>query len=283
MKIDDIQISGKPLVLAKDADVDAFENEFWIEFPPGYREYVTKLGEGVLGGSFIRIYPPWKIRKELDQWRRRINKHWLWETGRKVLPKERALECIIIGDTVNGDELVFHPVRPRELFVLPRSGGKTTVPGTELLSAVDWMCSSGKLTRAFKERQFEPFDSRKQATNAGEASAKITDPEGESLDAITTLGQHWAKRHQARKKAQAALKEALAEGAPPGATAKLRYEAILLDGEYPFKAGYLALFGVNNAAGNAEVGTFSWRTTETSSGYSYQPANGGMPEQGKRK
>ena len=60
MKIEDVQVAGKPLVLATAADVDALASRLWIAVPSGYREYVTRVGEGVLGGSFVRIYPPWR-------------------------------------------------------------------------------------------------------------------------------------------------------------------------------------------------------------------------------
>jgi hypothetical protein len=80
-----------------------------------YREYITGLGEGVLG-SFIRIYPTWRIESELAEWRSRINKYWFWDAGKDLLPKERALEFVIIGDTVNGDEIVFHPFRRNRLI-----------------------------------------------------------------------------------------------------------------------------------------------------------------------
>lgn len=66
------------------------------------------------------------IEKELTEWRRRINKYWFWDDVRELLPKERALECVIIGDTVSGDELVFHPSRPNRLFVLPRDSEQFT-------------------------------------------------------------------------------------------------------------------------------------------------------------
>ena len=69
MKIDDVETIGGPLVLATQADVDALEAKLWIRFPEGYREYVTRLGEGVLGGTMVRIYPPWRIEKELSRWR----------------------------------------------------------------------------------------------------------------------------------------------------------------------------------------------------------------------
>lgn len=46
-------------------------------------------------------------------------------------------------------------------MVLPVDGSRVIPVGSDLLAAVDWMCSSGKLTRRFKARNFEPFDSRK--------------------------------------------------------------------------------------------------------------------------
>jgi hypothetical protein len=158
LKLDDIRVIGKPLVKADPADVDALEARLWFTFPAGYREFVTRLGEGVLGGSFVRIYPPWRIEKELDGWRRRIEQYWFWDAGRELLPKERALECVILGDTTNGDELVFHPTRPGRLLVLPRDSEEIFEPGGDLLSAIEWMCSSGELIEPFSERDFELFD-----------------------------------------------------------------------------------------------------------------------------
>jgi hypothetical protein len=107
-----------------------------VSFPQGYREYVTRLGEGVLGGV-VRIYPPWRIEKELDEWRRRVGKYWFWEKGRKVLPKERGVECVVIGDTVMGDEIVFHPGRPGRVFVLPRESERVFEAGKDLMEAVE--------------------------------------------------------------------------------------------------------------------------------------------------
>ncbi len=45
-------------------------------------------------------------------------------------------------------------------MVLPIEGSNVIPVGSDLLGAVEWMCSSGKLTRRFKARTFEPFDSR---------------------------------------------------------------------------------------------------------------------------
>lgn len=267
MNIHDVHLPEKPLVLATPADVDALESHLWITFPVGYREYVTKLGEGVMGGTLVRIYPPWRIEKELADWRRRINKYWFWDNGREHLPKDRALECVIVGDTVNGDELVFHPTRPSHLFVLPRESEKIFLAGNDLLAAVEWMCGSGELVEPFPEREFEPFDSRKEsAERAGQATA-VVDPEGESLDDLVELGKQWAKRHSARKMAQKDLKEHTGKDKKT----TLLYEAFVMEAEYPYQPGYLAVYRIDDKESGLELGVFSWHKSDDSYGSQYAP------------
>ena len=202
MKIKDVKLLSDKLVLTKPTEVDKMEQTLWATFPDGYQDYITKLGEGTLGGCFVRIYPPRRILEELEPWRKRVSKYWLWDKGKKVLPKERAVECILIGDSMNGDELVFHPSRPGHLFVLPRHKQTIYEAGTDLLGAVDWMCSSGKLTKAFKEREFEPFDSRKEAPKAaGVESAE------QELEKFGNSVKQYVKRRGLDKQVKKKLKE----------------------------------------------------------------------------
>jgi hypothetical protein len=265
LKISDISVLKKPLILATSAEIDALASKLWVAFPAGYSEYVTKIGEGVLGGTFVRIYPPWRIEKELGDWRRRISKYWFWEKSHDLLPKDRALECIIIGDTVNGDELVFHPTPPSRLFVLSRDSDKALVAGSDLLEAVEWMCSSGKLTKPFRKREFEPFDTRKETR--AEQESDVTDPDGEALDEIVTLATEWAKRRNALKAAQKELRVQV--GKEKKTT--LLYQALVLEGKYPYEPGFLAVFRVDDKASGLEVGTFRWSMTEDSEGSEYAP------------
>ena len=58
---ENVTVVGGPLVLSSQAEVDAAESELGLQFLYGYREYVTQFGEGVLGGTYIRIYPPRRI------------------------------------------------------------------------------------------------------------------------------------------------------------------------------------------------------------------------------
>ena len=71
------------------------------------------------------------------------------------------------------------------------------------------MCSSGELTKPFSERDFEPFDSRKEVRQ-DPGTRQVADPEGESLDEIVSLGMEWAKRRNALKSAQKELRDQVA-------------------------------------------------------------------------
>ncbi len=266
MKIESIRILSPQLVLADPADVAALAARWWITFPDGYHDYVTRLGEGLLGGSFVRIYPPGRIEKDLTEWRRRIHKYWFWDAGRDVLPKERAIECIIIGDTVNGDELLFHPTRPVQLFVLPRDSEQVFDAGPDVLSAVEWMCASGKLVEPFAERDFEPFDSRANEANDAEPLAQV-DLEGESLDDIVELAKRWAERHGAKKQARKDLKSQTGSGTK----AELLYESFIIDGTFPHDSGYAIAWRVIDKTSGLEIGIFRWHKDDASHGSAYEP------------
>lgn len=157
---------GARLVLSPESEVDDAEARLGIRFPSGYREYVTRFGEGFLGGTYVRIYPPRRIVSGVNnnaEWRERIDQYWFWDEGKETLSKDRALECVIIGDTYDGDELIVHPDSPETIYVLPRHSEGIHIAGEGLFEAIDWLCSSGVLTEAFSERIFDPFDSRVQA------------------------------------------------------------------------------------------------------------------------
>ncbi|CAA9326967.1 MAG: hypothetical protein AVDCRST_MAG40-1738 [uncultured Gemmatimonadaceae bacterium] len=158
---ENVTVVGGPLVLSPPAEVDAAEAELGLRFPTGYREYVTRFGEGMLAGN-IRIYPPRRILSGLNnlaEWRQRITEYWFWDDGRDVLTKAQALESVIIGDTGNGDELVVHPGNRERVYVLPRGSEDIYVAGEGLAAAVEWLCD-GPLAFPSAERDFEPFDSR---------------------------------------------------------------------------------------------------------------------------
>lgn len=269
MTFEDIEIAQTPLVLATADDVNALTARLWLTFPAGYSEYVTRFGEGCLGGSLVRIYPPWRIEKELGEWRRRINKYWFWDEGEKLLPKERALECVIIGDTTTGDELVFHPSRPNALFVLPRDSEQVFEVGHDLQSAIEWMCNSGELVEPFKERKFEPFDSRLEGAGR-ETDAASADPEGESLSDIVEMVERWVKWHAVRKTSRKELRQRMQRDG----TSELLYEGVLIDGRSKLDVGYGVAWRMIGKDGKM-LGTFRWGKGEGHEGSEFEPAKNG--------
>lgn len=277
MNLSDITITKQPLVLAKPDEVTALEQRLWVTFPAGYREYVCQLGEGTLGGKWVRIYPPWRIANELEIWKKRIKKYWFWETGEAILPKDRAVECVIIGDTVNGDELVFHPTRSNRLFVLSRDSDNIFEAGNDLLSAVDWMCSSDKLISKFQERNFLPFDSRKVAPNT--QSGNVVDPNGECIEDLIELGKEWTIRHDTKKAAKKALNDYLSSlsNIPnlkrDNWNETLLYEGILSDAEYPIKSGYFVVFRIAHNLSGLVLGEFYWNKVDSGSSCQFSPNN----------
>ncbi len=150
-----VHILETPLVRATHTDVDALEMYFAVRFPTGYRQYITTLGEGIFAGYSIRIYPPWRILygpNSVTEWRALVNEFWFWDESQSVLSKSEALACIIIGDTLAGDHLIFHPRNASELYVLPLHNEHIYRVGPTLLDALAWLCTSGTLTDPITQR-----------------------------------------------------------------------------------------------------------------------------------
>lgn len=166
---DRIKVLGSPLFRSTPDDVAGAEEKLGSRFPAGYADYVCRFGEGILGGSYVRIYPPRRIldgENNCAEWRERVNEYWFWDDGADVLSKQTALQCVIIGDTFDGDELVFHPSDPDRVFILPRYAEVIHAVDGGLEPAIEWLCGAGILTEAFHERDFEPFDSRSEAASS---------------------------------------------------------------------------------------------------------------------
>ncbi len=160
MTLADITVVNGIVAPVSNEAISEVEEALGVTFPHGHREYITALGEGVLGGTYIRIYPPWRVLKENREVQQRWDEYWFWDAGHDVLTKEEALTCIILGDTVDGDELVFQPQRVDRILILPRHSENVYEAGSDLFSAVEWLCSSGVLTESFTERNFEGFGTR---------------------------------------------------------------------------------------------------------------------------
>ena len=143
------------LFLATEVEIKECEKALDILFESDYKAYVLKYGNGILGGTYIRMYLPERITKSLEGWKERISQYWFWDEGKDVLTKEQVLTSVRVGDTFDGDEIILYN---SVYYILPRNSEEIYKLGTTLDEAVTWLCASGILTESFVERDFEPFD-----------------------------------------------------------------------------------------------------------------------------
>lgn len=154
MKIEDIQITTHELFRAEPIAVKKIQSELNCEFPSGYVEYITTLGEGVFA-DYVRIYPPHRIRRERQERKERLTEYWFWDTG--PLGQQQAIETVGIGDTVDGDDICFHPSNNQKIYILPRFTEESIETGPTLWATLEWMFTADILTETIPNRDFIPF------------------------------------------------------------------------------------------------------------------------------
>ena len=150
-------VKGAPAPIAGE-DVDALASRLGVQLPAGYRDFMTRFGKGDIA-CYVRIYPPAEITdsdNSVEAWRERVDRYWFWDQGADILSKAKALECVIIADTFDGDEVVFHPTEPDRLYILPRYSEKIYAVDGGVEAMVEWLCGSGVLTEKITSREFDP-------------------------------------------------------------------------------------------------------------------------------
>ncbi|MCC9041971.1 SMI1/KNR4 family protein [Myroides sp. M-43] len=153
--IPNIHTTEKTLVIPSIEDINKCEQVLNFSFEEDYKTYILQYGKGILGGTYIRIYLPHHILTNQVEWLARVKDYYFWEEGKDILTKEQVFESICIGDTLDGDEIIFYH---ENYYVLPRQEENIYLLGDNLHDAVEWLCSKGILTEIFTEREFEPIN-----------------------------------------------------------------------------------------------------------------------------
>jgi hypothetical protein len=153
VRLDDIHLVTDQLLRSTDAEV--FEAEA-LRFPPGFRKWMTTLGAGVLC-DLVRIYPIPDLLVIIVEHRAWWREADFWDEGRDVLPREAVLESVVVADTLNGDQAIFHPSHPAGLYLLPRHEERIYRIGARFEDALEWLCTSGVVSEPQSSFYFEPF------------------------------------------------------------------------------------------------------------------------------
>ncbi|WP_020391371.1 SMI1/KNR4 family protein [Kribbella catacumbae] len=167
-----------------DDDVRTAEAALGVQLPNGYRELMTTLGDGEISG-ILRVFSPAKLEAEQELFRELTQDVWFFNEPDETLTKDYALESIAIADSIDGDQVIFHPGTGR-LHVLPRHDEHTYSVGTDLWDVVAWFQESGVLTRPHPFRYFESFAGPTEATNGQGRRGGFS----QLAEAISSLGLH---------------------------------------------------------------------------------------------
>jgi hypothetical protein len=189
MLFDDVYLVTPNRNAATQEQVTQAEQVLGTRFPSGYADFVTWFGEGSYCG-FVRVCLPGRIvadyRAEFQQ---RWGEYFFWDAGRDVMPRDHVLESVIVADTWDGDELIFHPGDPDRLVVLPRHDDRIFEAGDGLEAALRWLCDSGELTAPIGSKWFESFTNRRRLWFRGPGDFDAV------REALLGLGVHHHAEH----------------------------------------------------------------------------------------
>jgi hypothetical protein len=166
------------------ADADAAEATLGVQLPDGYGELMTTLGKGVISGV-LRVFSPAELENQQRFFRELIQQYWFFEEPDEALTRDYALESIMVAESLDGDQVIFHP-GTRRLHVLPRDDEHTYAMGSDMWDVVAWYQDSGVLWRPRPFRYFESFVGSIEAVNGDGNRASF----GRVTDAIRALGLH---------------------------------------------------------------------------------------------
>jgi len=112
-----VAINGTLNPICKE-DIDSVEQAYGIRFPAGYSEFFQRFGEGEL--SEICVFSPIRIVQQVEEWRSMALEGWFMINQSTEISAEKAMGCYLFADTQSGDDFIFHPDSPDDIYVLPR-------------------------------------------------------------------------------------------------------------------------------------------------------------------
>jgi cell wall assembly regulator SMI1 len=159
--IGEIPVEGDRLILSTEAEVDDLEEKLGHRTPAGYREYVTRLGDGDLRDLDLTVHTPHLILHRGGyyalSWRMRVAAYWFWDDNPDLITQASALRYTCIANTVDGHDMIVGPDDPdRILFLTIGNEGGSWDAGRGLPAAIEWLAGVEKYFNRGPLRAFEP-------------------------------------------------------------------------------------------------------------------------------
>jgi hypothetical protein len=159
MPFADVYLVTNKLQTISQEQLALLQKTLGFPLPVGYAEFMATLGIGDYCG-LLRVYEPDAIPEENRQTQALWQEYFSWEDGRDVLPREEVARCVVFANTIDGDNLLFHPRIPDRLFVLPRHDDTIYWVPECFLNPLEWYDQSGLVTPAPAFKTFESYCDR---------------------------------------------------------------------------------------------------------------------------
>jgi hypothetical protein len=141
--------------------IDALERDVPVPLPPGYREYLSCLGNGELC-DLLRVRTPDEVRRHTftETWERenQVHKHREGRWRPSALTPEDLEGAVTFADSAEGDQFVVCPRLAGRLFELPRHGDTVQEFHNGFWGVVDYSVRAMCHDFPF----FEPFDDERR-------------------------------------------------------------------------------------------------------------------------
>ncbi len=136
-KFKDIYLVFNKLITATNEQIIKVEKKFGFKLPESYIHYITFLGEGLYSG-FIRIYLPDRIKDN-------SNSILVKRLHNDILNKYDFDKLICIGDSMEGDQIVFCPEYTNKIFICSRHFPELYFLDEGLYKPMKWSDSYGNV------------------------------------------------------------------------------------------------------------------------------------------
>jgi hypothetical protein len=175
------------------AEVGDLEQALGFTMPQGWIDIVTTFGEGTYCDLF-RIYPPSKILSDLqwhrEQWEETFE---FFEASAGLITRRQLRLSVPIGDTIDGDELLYNPADPAHVLLLPRHSDVITPLRADLEDLPAWNSpKSRRLTfQPWENQSYLDFRATRFELASGQMRAEIESLWG-GLDVIYENSDDWS-------------------------------------------------------------------------------------------
>lgn len=112
---------GKHIKPIPESEIAAAEAQLGVTLPSGYKQLMQTFGIGDYCDLF-RIAEPQVIVQELEEFRKFWQEHFklFFEDNEGHLTPAQIQQSIRLGDSMDGDEIIFYPPTPKSIYILPR-------------------------------------------------------------------------------------------------------------------------------------------------------------------